>query len=171
MKKNTIPNVVIVGKPNVGKSAVFNRLANKERALVYDSRGVTRDPITDISTWNNFSFKITDTAGISEDIVKNDLIAKKSIILAQKFIEEADITILVFDASVELTKEDIYLLNFVKKNSKNYFIVANKFDKKTANENISFIEGLGNFEVIKISAAHGKGIEDLIEFIKKNQFH
>ena len=53
MKKNTMPNVVIVGKPNVGKSAIFNRLANKERALVFDRSGVTRDPISDISTWNN----------------------------------------------------------------------------------------------------------------------
>lgn len=168
MKKNNIPNVVIVGKPNVGKSALFNKLANNERALVYDLRGVTRDSISDFCTWNDFTFKITDTAGISEKIFKYDSIGKQAIIEAEKILRDSDIAIVLFDGSNELTAEDFYLFNFVKKITKNYFIVSNKFDKKSFEENKSLIEAVAsNSKIINISAAHSKGIEDLVEYIKK----
>jgi len=98
MKKNNYPEIVIVGKPNVGKSALFNRLANNERSLVHNSRGVTRDPKSDFCTWNGFTFKITDTAGISEDIIKEDKIAKKAIKLAEEILKNSNIGIIVFDS-------------------------------------------------------------------------
>ena len=63
MKKNNIPIISIVGRTNVGKSALFNKIANNKRALVYDQSGITRDPILDEASWKGYSFQIVDTAG------------------------------------------------------------------------------------------------------------
>lgn len=163
------PYVTIIGRPNVGKSALFNKLAETKRALVFDESGITRDPIIDISSWLGYTYQIIDTAGIFHTNRKhqNDIV-KKAIEKAIYFLEKSDVILFVIDGSVGYTEDDMHLLNISKKIGVPIITVINKIDTKTAQEiESSLTEQLHYGPYVSISAAHSKNIHELQNIIIK----
>jgi GTP-binding protein len=158
-----LPYVTIIGRPNVGKSALFNKLADTKRALVFDECGITRDPLIDTSSWLGYTYQIIDTAGIFHTNKKqqND-ITKQAIDKAIYFLENADIILFVIDGSIGYTQDDIHLFNISKKINVPIITVINKIDTKAAIEMAeSLRQQLHNGPHVTISAAHSKSINEL----------
>ncbi len=142
-------NVALVGKPNVGKSSILNRLLREERAIVTDIKGTTRDTIEEFINIKGIMVKIFDTAGIRET---DDIIEKKGVDKSIELIEKADIILAIFDSSNELDEEDKYILEKIK--DRNNIIVFNKID---INDKLNLEDKYNN--IIKISAKEDMGIE------------
>ena len=149
---------VIAGKPNVGKSTLLNSLLKEERAIVTHIPGTTRDVIEEIINIKGIPLVLTDTAGIrkTEDIVENIGVEK-----SKKFIENADLVLLVLDASRELESEDREVIQEIQNNKKKTIVLLNKIDLERKIELDEF--GLEN--ILEISAKDNIGIEDMEERI------
>ena len=149
---------VIAGKPNVGKSTLLNSLLKEERAIVTHIPGTTRDVIEEIINIKGIPLVLTDTAGIrkTEDIVENIGVEK-----SKKFIENADLVLLVLDASRELESEDRDVIEEIQNNNKKTIVLLNKIDLERKIELDEF--GLEN--ILEISAKNNIGIEDMEERI------
>jgi len=149
---------VIAGKPNVGKSTLLNSLLKEERAIVTHIPGTTRDVIEEIINIKGIPLVLTDTAGIrkTEDIVENIGVEK-----SKKFIENADLVLLVLDASRELESEDREVIQKIQNNNKKTIVLLNKIDLERKIELDEF--GLEN--ILEISAKDNIGIEDMEERI------
>ena len=149
---------VIAGKPNVGKSTLLNSLLKEERAIVTHIPGTTRDVIEEIINIKGIPLVLTDTAGIrkTEDIVENIGVEK-----SKKFIENADLVLLVLDASRELESEDRDVIEEIQNNNKKMIVLLNKIDLERKIELDEF--GLEN--ILEISAKDNIGIEDMEERI------
>ncbi|NFT93708.1 tRNA uridine-5-carboxymethylaminomethyl(34) synthesis GTPase MnmE [Clostridium botulinum] len=149
-------NVVIIGKPNVGKSSLLNVLLKEKRAIVTDIPGTTRDIIEEYLNIDGIPIKITDTAGIRET---EDTVEKIGVERSREKIEEADLIILILDSSRDLEEEDKEIINTIK--DKNHIVLLNKtdLDRKIADINLD--------NQIKISAKTGYGIEELKNKIKE----
>ena len=149
---------VIAGKPNVGKSTLLNSLLKEERAIVTHIPGTTRDVIEEIINIKEIPLVLTDTAGIrkTEDIVENIGVEK-----SKKFIENADLVLLVLDASRELESEDREVIQEIQNNNKKTIVLLNKIDLERKIELDEF--GLEN--ILEISAKDNIGIEDMEERI------
>ena len=145
---------VILGKPNVGKSSLLNALLEEEKAIVTDVKGTTRDIVEGSIIVGGVKLNLIDTAGVRKS---NDLVEKIGIEKSIKLIEEAELVLLVLDASEKLSEEDKFLLDKTK--DKKRIVIMNKED---LNKNNSY-----NEEVIKISAKNNTGIEDIKEKIKE----
>ena len=145
---------VILGKPNVGKSSLLNALLEEEKAIVTDVKGTTRDIVEGSIIVGGVKLNLIDTAGVRES---NDVVEKIGIEKSIKLIEEAELVLLVLDASEEISEEDKFLLDKTK--YKKRIIIMNKED---LNKNNSYDK-----EVIKISAKNNTGIEDIKEKIKE----
>jgi GTP-binding protein len=167
MKKIKLPQVVIVGRTNVGKSTLFNRLSENVKAIALDLEGVTRDFLRDTISWQGRSFELIDTGGISLRKTQ-DPILKQARSIALAMIESADIVLFVVDGKAGLVNEDREIAQLLHKHGKTVFLVINKVDIKDAAENEYEFEGLGFSESCFISAAHGKNIIDLLELIVKH---
>lgn len=152
--KNGI-NAVIVGKPNVGKSSLLNALLNKEKAIVTDIAGTTRDVIEDAFSINGIKVNIIDTAGIRN---ATDKIEQIGVDKSKAYIKKADIILYVLDASRPLEKEDEEIFNLIR--DKKYITIINKMDKKPV-----FTQSKLWKNVIKVSAKANKGIQELKDFI------
>jgi len=164
MKKMKLPQVVIVGRTNVGKSTLFNRLSENVKAITLDLEGVTRDFLSDTISWQGRSFDLVDTGGISLRKTQDAILAQsRAIALAR--IESADIILFVVDGKCGLVTEDREIAQLLHKHSKTVFLVINKVDVKDAAENMYDFTGLGFPNHCFISAAHGKNIVDLLELI------
>ena len=149
---------VIVGKPNVGKSTLLNSLLKEERAIVTHIPGTTRDVIEEIINIKGIPLVLVDTAGIrkTEDIVENIGVEK-----SKQFIEKADLILLVLDASKELEKEDIEVIEKIKKNNKKTIVLLNKIDLERKID-------LSNYDlenILEISAKDNIGIDEMEEKI------
>lgn len=157
------PIVAIIGRPNVGKSTLFNRIVGKRRAVVEDLPGITRDRLYEEVEWNDKAFLIVDTGGFQtesdEDIVRQ---VKKQALVA---VEEADIIILLMDAESGLMPSDIELTELLRKYNKKVFYVVNKIDgpKKETKLLYDFCQ-LG-VDLLPISALKGYGFDLLKESI------
>jgi len=149
--------IAIVGKPNVGKSSILNALLNKQRAIVSDIAGTTRDTIEEDIQIGSHLIRIIDTAGIR---AAKDEIEKIGVERSKKAIEEADIVLGVFDAN-EFNKEDEEILEIIKNSDKDVISVINKIDKGI---NID-LNKFKDFKIVKISAK--KDIKPLIESLKE----
>ena len=149
---------VIAGKPNVGKSTLLNSLLKEERAIVTHIPGTTRDVIEEIINIKGIPLVLTDTAGIrkTEDIVENIGVEK-----SKKFIENADLVLLVLDASRELESEDREVIQEIQNNNKKTIVLLNKIDLERKIKLDEF--GLEN--ILEISAKDNIGIEDMEERI------
>ncbi|MBN1053653.1 MULTISPECIES: tRNA uridine-5-carboxymethylaminomethyl(34) synthesis GTPase MnmE [Clostridium] len=149
-------NVVIIGKPNVGKSSLLNVLLKEKRAIVTDVPGTTRDIIEEYLNIDGIPIKITDTAGIRET---EDTVEKIGVERSREKIEEADLIILILDSSRELEEEDKEIINTIK--DKNHIVLLNKMDldRKIADIDLD--------NQINISAKTGYGIEELKNKIKE----
>ena len=151
--------LAIVGKPNVGKSSILNKMLNYDRAIVSDIAGTTRDTIEEQIKIGSHIVRVADTAGIRD---ANDIIEKLGVERSIKWLEEADIVVAVFDASKPLDSEDKKVLDLLKStNDTQVIIVLNKVDK----DNILNEDIFKPFPIVKISAK--KSVEPLIEKIEE----
>ena len=161
----TKPIVAIIGRPNVGKSTLVNRLAEKRDAIVHESRGVTRDRSYHDSDWNGREFTIVDTGGI-ESVKSQDVFAPRIREQALLACEEADVIVFIVDGSVGITEEDEEVARIVRKVDKPVFLVVNKKDDPvTEDEGLWDHYALGVGDPIPISAMHGHGTGDLLDRI------
>ena len=156
--------VCIIGKPNVGKSTIFNRLIGEKKAITLDTPGVTRDRIYGTVNYRDFSFYLIDTGGIeTESNEINDQIK----IQAEIGIEESDIILFVVDGKNDLTKEDYKIRDLLKRSEKDVIVLVNKLDIAKNYENVYNYYELGFENVIGISAEHNRGFGELLEEITK----
>lgn len=162
MRKQT---VAILGRPNTGKSTLFNRLVGKKISIIEDTPGVTRDRIYATATFNDHSFHVIDTGGID---VSKEIFNSEIKIQAEIAIDEADIIIFLLDAKEELTKNDFVVRDMLLKSNKRVIVVANKIDSKESKNNIYSFYELGFEEYINISAEQNIGIYELLESITKD---
>lgn len=161
---NNIPKVAIVGKTNVGKSTLFNRLIKKRKSIVSDEPGVTIDVQQEILKKDGLAFKLLDTAGLGK---KTDKIGRISLEHNIRKINEADLIIFITDIK-GLSEEDFNIIEHIRKSGKPYITVVNKVDNSKLEENLYVIYELGISEApVPISAIHGKNIEVLEEKLKK----
>lgn len=157
--------VAIVGRPNVGKSALFNRLARQRIAIVHDQPGVTRDRIHATCKLGNSPFTIIDTGGIGGNVdldFTSQVHAEVDIA-----IEAADVLLLVVDGQSGLTPVDSDLALKLRRSTKPLLLVVNKIDETQHEMNVSDFAKLGFNDVFSTSAEHGRGIDDLVEAIEK----
>lgn len=120
--KNTI---AIIGRPNVGKSTLFNRLNGRKISIVDDTPGVTRDRLYEVISWLNKEIKIIDTGGIE---IKNAPFQEQIQIQAKIAIEEADVIFFVFDGHSEISNDDLFIMNILRKANKTVLALANKLE-------------------------------------------
>lgn len=157
----TLPKLAIIGRPNVGKSALFNKIAKKRIAIVDSAEGITRDRLYAESELFGFPFTIIDTGGIdptSEDQFREGIRTQ-----AEKGIEEADRIIMVVDGKVGVTETDEWLCHFLFKKGKPFVVAVNKIDGKEQEKYIDDFYQLGALHVIGISALHGFQVVELLE--------
>ncbi|UCU26992.1 ribosome biogenesis GTPase Der [Mycoplasma anserisalpingitidis] len=154
--------VAIIGKPNVGKSTLFNRLVGKRSSIVYDEPGVTRDRLYETITWTGKNIKIIDTGGIE---IENKPFQEQIQIQAKIAIEEADVIVFIIDGTMELTNDDAFIMNILRKSNKPIIIGANKLE---SNQDFDYsLYKLGG-EIFRISALHGEGVGELLDEVVKN---
>ena len=155
-----IPTVAIVGRPNVGKSTIFNKLIGKKIAIIEDTPGVTRDRIYGTVNYNNYKFHLIDTGGI--DVSEEDF-NDEIIIQANIAIEEADTIIFVVDGLEELNQNDFVIRDILMKSGKRIIVAVNKLDNVKREENIYNYFELGFEEVLPVSGEHSIGLSDLLD--------
>lgn len=158
-----VPMVAIVGRPNVGKSTLFNRIAGHRKALVDDLPGVTRDRLYHRVTWNQRDFILVDTGGF-EPNSREPLLAQIRE-QTQMAIEEADIILLLLDASTGLTPSDEETASLLRKTSKPVYFVVNKVDGPRQEALSTEFFELGVERLHAISALHGKGVSELLDYL------
>ena len=159
------PIVAIVGRPNVGKSTLVNRLAEVREAIVHESRGVTRDRSYHTTDWNGRSFVLVDTGGI-ESVKSTDTFAPRIREQAIAACDEADAIIFVVDGSVGVTDEDEEVARILRKGDKPVFLMVNKCDDPSSeDEKLWEFYSLGIGEPRPLSALHGHGTGDLLDDI------
>jgi len=156
--------VAIVGRPNVGKSSLFNRIIGERMSITDDASGVTRDRIYGRTSWLNQEFRVIDTGGI---ILKDEPFSKEIRAQAELAIDEADVIILVVDCRVGITDEDRDVVNILNHSKKPYIVAANKMDDVSLQENIYEFYSFGCDLVIGVSTVHGIGVGDLLDEVIK----
>ena len=158
-----LPLVAIVGRPNVGKSTLFNKLTRSRRSIVGDEPGITRDRIYGEYEWLGRVFRLVDTGGIVPD--DPELIPTEIFSQAKVALEEADALILVIDARTELASPDYDLVKMLIRGGKPVFLAVNKVEGDAMASAAENFRQLGIRNVFPISAEHGLGIGDLVEAI------
>jgi GTP-binding protein len=158
-----VPTVAIVGRPNVGKSTLFNRLVGSRRAIVGDEPGITRDRLYGKAHWRGQNFRVVDTGGIIPD--DPNLIPTEIFRQAKVALEEADAIVLVVDARSELAAPDIDLARLLIRSGKPVFLAVNKVDTEKQETLAEDFRRLGIRNVFGISAEHGRGIDDLLDSV------
>ncbi len=158
------PIVAVVGRPNVGKSTLVNRLAEKRDAIVHESRGVTRDRSYHTTDWNGREFVLIDTGGI-ESLKSKDTFAPRIREQALAACDEADVIVFVVDGTVGVTDEDEEVARVVRKVDKPVFLCVNKLDNPETDLEAWGYYSLGVGEPRAISAGHGHGTGDLLDDI------
>lgn len=157
--------ICLIGKPNVGKSSIFNRLIREKKAIIMDTPGITRDRIYGKVNYQDKSFYLIDTGGIS---LENASFDKEILMQAQLAMDEADIILFVVDGLSELDQTDLYISNLLHKTNKEVIIVVNKLDNEKRKENIYNYYELGFGNIIGVSAEHNLGIDELLKEITKD---
>ncbi|CAT04923.1 GTP-binding protein EngA [Mesomycoplasma conjunctivae] len=158
--KNT---VALIGKPNVGKSTLFNKIIGKKKSITDSMPGVTRDRIYAKTTWLGKTFNIIDTGGIEiENRTFQDLIQMQSKVA----IEEAQVIVLVLDGQNAIDSDDYYVVDLLRKSNKKVLVVANKLEGRKSFD--TSIYSLGFEHIFPISAIHGEGVGDLLDEIIAN---
>lgn len=159
MKKGV---VAIVGRANVGKSTIFNRIVGKRVSIVEDTPGVTRDRIYGDASWLTREFRIIDTGGIE---LENASFTEQIKMQAEIAIEEADIILFVVNGREGITKEDTFVARLLQKSRKPVVLAVNKIDDQIYKDNIYDFYSLGIGDPIAVSGSHGIGIGDVLDEI------
>lgn len=161
---NKKPSVSIVGRMNVGKSTLFNRLSDRVKSITMDYEGVTRDFVKDTISWQGRTFDIFDTGGISLRKTQDELLEKAREV-ALNMVKETDIILFVVDGTVGVAKEDREIARLLHKLGKTVFLIINKIDSKKSDEHGQEFRQLGFETMIRISAEHAKGIGDILDLL------
>lgn len=155
--------VAIVGRPNVGKSTLFNRLVEKRQAIMNNESGVTRDRHYGYGEWNGKHFTVVDTGGyvVGSDDIFEEAIRKQ----VQMAVDEASVILFMVDAKEGLTGLDQDFANVVRQSKKPVYVVANKADTSQSMYNTGEFYGLGLGEVFSVSSSNGSGTGDLLDMV------
>ena len=160
------PIVAMVGRPNVGKSTLFNKIAGKRISIVEDTPGVTRDRVYAEGEWLNYNFTMIDTGGIEPE--REDIIVKQMRRQAQIAIETADVIVFVVDGKEGITPADEEVANMLRKSKKPIVLTVNKIDNLKDEDNAWEFYNLGIGEPVTISATQGKGLGDMLDKVVEN---
>ena len=155
-----LPLVAVVGRPNVGKSTLFNRIVGRREAIVEEKPGVTRDRKEVIAEWQAREFRLVDTGGWMPG---GDTLDEKVSKQSEKAISEADVVLFVVDVTVGITEEDSRVAQILRRNGRPVLLVANKVDDTNRESAIWDLLGLGVGDPFPVSALHGRGTGDLLE--------
>ena len=158
-----MPIVSIIGRPNVGKSTLFNKIVGKKVSITEDTPGVTRDRIYQPASWLNYKFLLVDTGGLDlkdEDIFMSSIKAQIDIAL-----ETSDVVIFLVDGAEGLNPTDVEISHFLRKTKTKVVLAVNKYDSKITKGNIFDFYELGLGEPVGISAEQGTGVGDLLDIV------
>src|SRR5271168_3957729 len=155
-----LPSLVIVGRPNVGKSTLFNRLTGTRRAIVTNEPGITRDRIYGRAEWNGRELEVVDTGGIVPD--DKALIPTEILRQARVAIDNAALLVLVVDSQAGLMPLDEELARMLRTTGKKFVVAVNKVDAVSQESSVDVFRKLG-VAVFPIAAEHGTGIDDLLD--------
>jgi GTPase len=153
--------VAILGRPNVGKSTLFNRLVGRQFALVDDLPGVTRDRREGAGHIADLAFRLIDTAGLEE--APPETLAGRIRVQTERSLDLADVALLVIDAREGVTPEDRHFARWLRRTGKPVILVANKAESRSAQGELGEAHGLGLGDPVAISAQHGEGLGELYE--------
>ena len=162
-KKRLAPLVAIVGRPNVGKSTLFNHLTGSRRAIVGDEPGITRDRLYGEAEWRGREFRVVDTGGIVPD--DKDFIPSEIFRQAKVAFEEAAAIVMVVDARTEIAGPNRELARLLARTGKPLFLAVNKMDTDKQDSLLGEFHSLGMRNVFPVSSEHGRGIDDLLDAI------
>ncbi|MEV7187837.1 ribosome biogenesis GTPase Der [Kitasatospora sp. NPDC093102] len=157
-----LPVLAVVGRPNVGKSTLVNRIIGRREAVVEDKPGVTRDRVTYEASWNGRRFKVVDTGGWEIDVLGIDAMVAAQ---AELGIEQADAVLFVVDATVGATDTDEALIKIIRRAGKPTVLCANKVDGPSTEAEAAYLWSLGLGEPYPVSALHGRGSGDLLDAV------
>lgn len=161
--RSKLPVVVIVGRPNVGKSTLFNRIIRKRVAVVEDTPGITRDRLYAEAEWQGRKFTVVDTGGIV--FGEEDPLAEQIRVQAEIALQEADVILFLTDARDGLNPDDMDLANRLRGGDKPLYVVVNKSDHPGRDLVANEFYGLGLGQIYPISGLHGRGVADLLDEI------
>jgi GTP-binding protein len=164
-KRKPLPLVAIVGRPNVGKSTLFNHLTGSRRAIVGDEPGITRDRLYGEVEWLGHEFRVVDTGGIIPD--DKDFIPSEIFRQARVAFEESAAIVMVVDARTEIAAPDRELARLLNRTGKPLFLAVNKMDSDKQDSLLGEFHSLGMRNIFPISAEHGRGVDDLLDAILK----
>ena len=157
-----MPTVCLVGRPNVGKSTIFNRLVGKKISIIEDTPGVTRDRIYGDVHYSDYHFHLIDTGGID---IGDDKFNEEIRVQASVGIDEADVVVFVVDGKEELTQNDYVIRDMLMRSGKDVVVAVNKIDNTNREENIYNFYELGFGDVLGVSGEHNIGIVELLDRI------
>jgi GTPase len=158
-----VPTLAIVGRPNVGKSTLFNRIVGSRRAIVGDEPGITRDRLYGDAEWRGRRLRIIDTGGIIPE--DNDFIPSEIFRQARVAFDEAAAIVMVVDGRSEVAAPDIELVQLLRKTGRPLFLAVNKADSEKQARIVDEFHRLGIQRMFAISAEHGRGIDDLLDAV------
>jgi len=164
IKDRGVALVAIVGRPNVGKSTLFNRIIGRRFAVVERVAGVTRDVVTATAQHNSRIFEVADTGGILDDVPADEIL-QKSQQMINRAADEADIILFVVDAEEGLHPLDNYIAERLRRKNKTVLLVANKVDNQQRQMELGEFHRLGFGEPIAVSAVHGTGVGELLDAV------
>lgn len=157
-----IPTVALVGRPNVGKSTLFNKMTGKKISIIEDTPGVTRDRIYEQVTYEKYRFNLIDTGGIDGSGEKFNTEIRMQ---AEIAIDQTDVVVFVVDGKEGLTSNDLLVRDILRKSKKRVIVAINKVDVKDAKDNMYDFYELGFDNYVLISAIHNTGYNDLLDMI------
>ena len=162
---SSVPVVAVVGRPNVGKSTLVNRILGSRQAVVVDTPGVTRDRIAYDAIWNGRSFTVVDTGGWEPSAEGTESLTARVAGQARIAVEAADAVLFVVDATVGVTDADAAVAAVLRRSGKPVVVAANKVDDAKAEPDAAALWSLGLGEPVPVSALHGRGSGDLLDVV------
>jgi len=160
-----VPVVAVVGRPNVGKSTLVNRILGSRQAVVEDVPGVTRDRITYDAFWNGRAFTLVDTGGWEPSVEGGESLASRVAAQARIAVDAADAVLFVVDATVGVTDADAAMAAVLRRAGKPVVVAANKVDDTKGESDVAALWSLGLGEPAPVSALHGRGSGDLLDLV------
>ena len=160
-----VPVLAVVGRPNVGKSTMVNRILGSRQAVVEDTPGVTRDRVNYDATWRGRAFTMVDTGGWDPEVEGRPVLAARVAAQARVAVDAADAVLFVVDAVVGITDADAAVAAVLRRSRKPVVVAANKVDDAPGESNVGSLWALGLGEPQSVSALHGRGSGDLLDAI------
>jgi small GTP-binding protein len=165
MTNEAVPVVAVVGRPNVGKSTLVNRILGSRQAVVEDKPGVTRDRVAYDALWNGRAFTLVDTGGWEPSVEGSETLAARVAAQARVAVDAADAVLFVVDATVGVTDADAAVARVLRRSGKPVVVAANKVDDTKAEPEVAALWSLGLGEPAPVSALHGRGSGDLLDLV------